>query len=411
MGTSYDVIVVGGGPSGAVAASLLARAGWRVAIIEKAVFPRRKVCGEFISATTWPLLRAIGVVEPLLSRAGPPVRRVGMYAGNVVVIAPLTAPQAVSADCGRAIGREHLDSALLEGAARAGVELWQPWELTRFGAENGSFECGVTAANTRASRNLIAPLVIAAHGSWERGVMPTQASHPPAGAGDLFGFKAHFEHAGLDDDLMPLLSFPGGYGGMVNSDAGRLSLSFCIRRDALALCRRLTPSSSAGNAALTHIQASCRGVAQTLSNARRLGPWLAAGPLRTGLRGFGDGGCYTVGNATAEAHPIVAEGLSMAMQSAGLLCDALLRGEGQGSVWSRTRLDQVRSAYAAAWHQHFAQRLNLAAFAAHVFMRPASARLAALTLQGLPSLLSRAALWSGKAQIYGLDLGALGAWR
>jgi flavin-dependent dehydrogenase len=253
--------------------------------------------------------------------------------------------------------------------------------------------------------------VIAAHGSWERGAMPTQAPHQPAGAGDLFGFKVHFEHAGLDHDLMPLLSFPGGYGGMVNRDDGRLSQSFCIRRDALAACRRLAPSCGAGNAALTHIQASCRGVAQTLHKARRSGPWLAAGPLRTGLRGFGAGGCYTVGNATAEAHPIVAEGLSMAMQSAGLLCDVLLRNESPGRVWSRMRLQQVRATYAAAWHQHFAQRLNLAAFAAHVFMRPGSARLAALTLQGLPSLLSRAALWSGKAQSFGLDLGALGAAR
>ena len=57
MRTDYDAIVVGGGPSGATAAALLAKAGWRVAVVEKAPFPRRKVCGEFISETTWPLLR------------------------------------------------------------------------------------------------------------------------------------------------------------------------------------------------------------------------------------------------------------------------------------------------------------------------------------------------------------------
>ena len=55
MKDCYDAIVVGGGPAGATSAILLAQAGWRVAVVEKARFPRRKVCGEFISGTTWPL--------------------------------------------------------------------------------------------------------------------------------------------------------------------------------------------------------------------------------------------------------------------------------------------------------------------------------------------------------------------
>src|ERR1700679_3434901 len=111
MQENCDAIVVGGGPSGATAAALLAQAGWRVAIVEKVPFPRRKVCGEFISETTWPLLRDLGVAGPLLKIAGPPVRRIGLYAGNVMVTAKLasTADWAQSGG-GRAVGREHLDT-------------------------------------------------------------------------------------------------------------------------------------------------------------------------------------------------------------------------------------------------------------------------------------------------------------
>src|SRR2546423_14900087 len=58
---NYDAIIIGGGPAGATAGILLARAGWRVVIVEKAAFPRRKVCGEFISATTWSLLDEMGI--------------------------------------------------------------------------------------------------------------------------------------------------------------------------------------------------------------------------------------------------------------------------------------------------------------------------------------------------------------
>ena len=41
----FDVIVVGGGPAGAAAAHVAARAGLRVALVDKHKFPREKLCG------------------------------------------------------------------------------------------------------------------------------------------------------------------------------------------------------------------------------------------------------------------------------------------------------------------------------------------------------------------------------
>ena len=78
MNSHFDAVVIGGGPAGATTALLLARAGWSVLVLERKAFPRRKVCGEYLSATTLPLLDRLGLGEAFRDRAGPPVDRVGL---------------------------------------------------------------------------------------------------------------------------------------------------------------------------------------------------------------------------------------------------------------------------------------------------------------------------------------------
>jgi flavin-dependent dehydrogenase len=137
-----------------------------------------------------------------------------------------------------------------------------------------------------------------------------------------------------------------------------------------------------------------------LSAATLDGAWLSAGPLRTGIRGFGRDGIFAVGNAAAEVHPIVAEGISMAIQSATLLCEQLLARPELRSDLHRTgqALEGVRRDYAMAWRRNFSRRLCLAAVFAHLFMRPVSTRIATTLLARFPQLLTEGARWSGKVQ-------------
>jgi flavin-dependent dehydrogenase len=385
--SAYDAIILGGGPSGATAGIILARAGWHVAIVEKSIFPRRKVCGEFVSATSLPLLFELGIGEDFLRLAGPEVRRVGLFANEICPNAPMPRPSGPYG-WGRALGREHLDLLLLQAAAQAGVKVWQPWKAVLLERREREWAC--TLANGGAKGEITAPTVIAANGSWERGPLasPGAGEHRDS---DLLAFKAHFKNSELEMDLMPLLVFPGGYGGMVRSDAGRVSLSCCIRRDQLRLCRE-EGRGRAAERVLDHIEASCGGARDALKCSHLEKGWLSAGPIQPGIRRCYENGVFFVGNLAGEAHPIIAEGISMAMQSSWLLCRELIAIEGRSEA-------DIGKAYTANWRRAFASRIRAAAFFAHLAMRPKAVTALRPFLLRFPQVLTLGAFFAGKAKV------------
>jgi flavin-dependent dehydrogenase len=390
----YDALIIGAGPAGGTAALLLAKAGWSVAVVEKANFPRRKVCGEFISATSFPLLHALGIFQAFSELAGPEIREVGLFAGETILASAMPGINITDEMWGRALGREHLDTLLLNCAAAAGAQIWQPCPTLKLQQCNGNFICRIAAQG--AERELQAKVVIAAHGSWQTGALATLINFPARKPSDLFAFKAHFRNCGLQPELMPLLVFPGGYGGMVQSDSSRVSLSCCIKRDYLRHLRCEFPGISAAEAVLKHIEASCRGVREALAHAKLENSWLSTGPIRPGIRKRYLQGIYVVGNAAGEAHPIVAEGISMAMQSAWLLCERLIRR--QQEVLSGRSIKAVGKDYSSAWSAAFAQRIRAAAVFAHLAMRPGIAAVILPVLKLFPEILTLGAELSGKAK-------------
>ena len=114
----FDVAVVGSGPAGSVAALVLARAGARVALVDKATFPRDKACGDAVGPRGVALLDDLGLTPDAN----------GARLGDMVVVGPsgrrlrLPCFEGVSyPGHGVALPRQGFDAWLAERALDAGA--------------------------------------------------------------------------------------------------------------------------------------------------------------------------------------------------------------------------------------------------------------------------------------------------
>jgi menaquinone-9 beta-reductase len=74
-----DVIIIGAGPAGSALATHLAEEGYSVLLLEKGVFPRDKVCGDFVSPKGLLHLKKLGCYEKIASGGFTPIRRTSVY--------------------------------------------------------------------------------------------------------------------------------------------------------------------------------------------------------------------------------------------------------------------------------------------------------------------------------------------
>jgi geranylgeranyl reductase family protein len=115
---TYDVVISGAGPAGSFAAMQLARAGARVLLVDRATFPRDKLCGDTLNPGGMALLRAHGLAD-VVEQSGLPIDGMVVTSGDGVRIEGLYGAGMV----GCAIRRRDLDARLLEAAVAAGAHV------------------------------------------------------------------------------------------------------------------------------------------------------------------------------------------------------------------------------------------------------------------------------------------------
>ena len=146
---SYDLIVVGAGPAGSTAARLAALRGARVALVDKAVFPRDKLCGGALTARALTYLQMVH--GPFPAHLGHPCGTLQFCDGRRVLaeeIGPL--PLVLTM-------RRSLDAHLRQSALDAGAEDWA-------GHRIADFDLGLGQIVLTSGDSLRAPTMIGADG-------------------------------------------------------------------------------------------------------------------------------------------------------------------------------------------------------------------------------------------------------
>lgn len=311
----YDAIVVGAGPGGATAATLMSREGLRVVMLDKSSFPRDKICGDAISGKSVDALEELGLLH-LFERDDALVSWGGTFSspsGDEVSI-PFTEAYNRPKPPGFICAREVFDNVLVEQARSEDVEIRERVEVTGLLRDGKGAITGVTIKNADGSQDqLEAPLVIGADGAYsivvrELGVDQLDEDHYVAAIRAYYkGVTGFNEHNFIELHFIQE-SLPGYFwvfpmaNGMANVGLGMLS-SAIKKKDV-----KLKPMMEE----LTRHPK----FRERFENAERISPIKGWGlPLGSKPRPMAGDGWMLVGDAASLIDPFTGEGIGNAMIS------------------------------------------------------------------------------------------------
>lgn len=363
----WDVIVVGAGPAGTTVSSLLAEKGHHVLLLDKAVFPREKPCGEYVSPGCLNILERLRALKPI-EEAAQKVwgMRITSYDGTTFQ-AEYSSPDASKVH-GLALSRQTLDDLLLQHAKTSPLGCVEGFRAEGLLIEKGKVS-GVKGFHSKSQEVFRARLVIGADG---RGSMVARHLglfrwHP---SHRKMALVAHYQGVEAEQGYGEVSVGPPGYGILNPLGEGLANVSVVVGQERFPSTKgRLEGYFEERLRALPRLH-------RMIHPARRTGGIRVVGPLAHSARRASWNGVLLVGDAAGFYDPFTGEGVYMALRSAELaaeVADRALRADDCSAAFLK-RYDTTRA-------QEFRGRLRLDALLQWVIAKPFFADLLARRLR------------------------------
>lgn len=307
----WDAVVIGAGPAGAVAARQLALGGGRVLLVDRKLFPRRKVCGGCLSASGLAVLDSLGLRENVLALHGVPLRQFHVRGRAGEFVLPL--PEGV------AVSRAALDTALVDAAVESGV-VFQPHTRATVGPANDDARLvslhregsGLSATNEVAAR-----IVLAADGLGHPSLndLPEFASHAADGSHIGAGCEVLDSPAEYAAGTIHMAVGRAGYVGLTVVETGAINVAAAFDASFVRECGGLGPA-----AAAVLREARCPAI-PSLADA----DWLGTPLLTRRESQLAATRLFVLGDAAGYVEPFTGEGMTWGIHAAWAVAPLALR--------------------------------------------------------------------------------------
>lgn len=317
-----EVIVVGGGPAGAATAWALAREGADVLVLDRATFPRDKVCAEYLSPQASRILSDMGVLEDV--EASGPAHLAGMRLrapNGLIVDGEFAANHGFRAfrDKGLAIRRTILDEIVLRGARNAGARVEEGVRVADVTRDDSGRVTGVTGIGVDgAPFSRRGRYVVGADGLRSVVARRLRLVKPNRVWPRRIALVAHYTGVKGVTDMGEMHVDYDGYFGIVDVGGGIMNVAVVVPME------RAKQLGDDRAAFLENWIASRPHLAPRFVGAKRITPVRTTGPFATTSRRGWAPGAAVVGDAADFFDPFTGEGIYAALRGGELLAPYLL---------------------------------------------------------------------------------------
>lgn len=361
----YDCAVIGGGPAGATAATVLAMHGRRVAIIERDEFPRYHV-GESLMPYTWFTFERLGVLDWFDSNACPQKHSVQFVSTSGKVSQPFYFFETIKHDCATTwqVRRSDFDRMLLDNARAKGADVYQGVTV-REPIVDGSRLVGVRG--------------IASGGS--NTTFHANAVIDATGRDTFLASKLGWKRRDADLNKIAIFTYYKGAKRDPGLDAGATTVAYIpdkgwfwyiplpddvVSVGVVAEADYLYRGTRDPEAIFLREAEHCLWINDHLSTGKRIEPVRVTGEFSYRAENIGGEGFCLAGDAFSFLDPVFSTGIFMALKSGEMAADAVHAGLDRGVINSETftdygrnmrwALDQFRELVLSFYNQTFSFR-------------------------------------------------------